>query len=81
MKIIFLDIDGVLNSSEYRKRMGRKYYTEIIDRSKMPLLKRIVDATDSTIILIPSIFVKPLITCPLHSCDIIFDYSIHFSYR
>ena len=51
MKIIFLDIDGVLNSSEYRKRMGRKYYSEIIDRSKMPLLKKIVEATGAKIVL------------------------------
>lgn len=51
MKIIFLDIDGVLNSSEYRKKMGRKYYSEIIDRSKMPLLKEIVEATGAKIVL------------------------------
>lgn len=51
MKIIFLDIDGVLNSAEYRRRMGRKYYAAIIDRSKVPLLKKIVDKTDAKIVL------------------------------
>lgn len=51
MKIIFLDIDGVLNSTEYRKHMGRKYYSEIIDRRKMPLLKKVVDETDAKIVL------------------------------
>lgn len=51
MKIIFLDIDGVLNSAEYRNRMGRKYYSEIIDRNKMPLLKEIVEETGAKIVL------------------------------
>ena len=51
MKIIFLDIDGVLNSSDYRKQLGIKYFSEIIDQSKMPLLKNIVDATDAKIVL------------------------------
>ena len=51
MKIIFLDIDGVLNSSDYRKRLGIQYFSEIIDRRKMPLLKNIVDATDAKIVL------------------------------
>ena len=51
MKIIFLDIDGVLNSSDYRKQLGIQYFSEIIDRRKMPLLKTIVDATDAKIVL------------------------------
>ena len=51
MKIIFLDIDGVLNSSDYRKQLGIRYFSEIIDRRKMPLLKNIVDATDAKIVL------------------------------
>lgn len=51
MKIIFLDIDGVLNSSDYRKQLGIKYFSEIIDRRKMPLLKKIVDAADAKIVL------------------------------
>ena len=51
MKIIFLDIDGVLNSLNYRRRMGMQYFSEIIDRQKMPLLKKIVDVTDAKIVL------------------------------
>lgn len=51
MKIIFLDIDGVLNSSDYRKQMGIQYFSEIIDRRKMPLLKKIVEETDAKIVL------------------------------
>lgn len=51
MKIIFLDIDGVLNSAEYRRQLGMRYYSEIIDRKKMPMLKKIVDATDAKIVL------------------------------
>ena len=51
MKIIFLDIDGFLNSSDYRKQLGIQYFSEIIDRRKMPLLKNIVDATDAKIVL------------------------------
>lgn len=51
MKVIFLDIDGVLNSFEYRRRLGMQYYAQIIDRKKMPLLKAIVDATGAKIVL------------------------------
>lgn len=51
MKVIFLDIDGVLNSSNYRRQLGIQYFSEIIDRRKMPLLKEIVDATDAKIVL------------------------------
>ena len=51
MKIIFLDIDGVLNSSDYRKQLGIRYFSEIIDQSKMLLLKKIVDAADAKIVL------------------------------
>lgn len=51
MKIIFLDIDGVLNSSDYRKQLGIQYFSEIIDRRKMPLLKKIVEETDAKIVL------------------------------
>jgi len=51
MRIIFLDIDGVLNSSEYRRHLGLQYFSEIIDQRKMPLLKKIVDATGAKIVL------------------------------
>lgn len=51
MKIIFLDIDGVLNSSQYRDQLGMRYYSQIIDRRKMPLLKKIVEETGAEIVL------------------------------
>lgn len=51
MKILFLDIDGVLNSSTYRTQMGMRYFSEIIDRRKMPLLKHIVEETGAEVVL------------------------------
>ena len=51
MKIIFLDIDGVLNSSQYRTQMGMEYFSQIIDRRKMPLLKHIVEETGAEVVL------------------------------
>ena len=51
MKIIFLDIDGVLNSSDYRQRMGMDYFSQIIDRRKMPLLKHMVEETGAEVVL------------------------------
>lgn len=51
MKILFLDIDGVLNSSAYRTQMGMQYFSEIIDRRKMPLLKHIVEETGAEVVL------------------------------
>lgn len=47
MKIIFLDIDGVLNSEEWFKK--RKNYD--IDPEKVELLKEIVDRTGAQIVL------------------------------
>lgn len=51
MKIIFLDIDGVLNSAEYRRQLGLQYFSQIIDLRKMPLLKKIVEETGAEIVL------------------------------
>ena len=41
----------MLNSAEYRSQLGMQYFSEIIDRQKMPLLKRIVEETDAQIVL------------------------------
>ena len=50
MKIIFLDIDGVLNSRDYDGRRDWGKQTNV-DESRLPLLKEIVDATGAKIVL------------------------------
>jgi hypothetical protein len=53
MKVLFLDFDGVLNSQDYRERYGSMGAG--IDKSKMPLLKRLIDSTDAKIVIITSL--------------------------
>lgn len=48
-KVIFLDIDGVLNSFAYN--LYRKDGETSIDHTRLPLLKRIVDETGAVIVL------------------------------
>lgn len=50
MKVIFLDIDGVLNSHAYDRRRDRNARS-YIDESRMPLVKEIVEATEARIVL------------------------------
>lgn len=52
MKILFLDIDGVLNSEKYVK--SRSKSGVIIDKSKMSLLKTIIGSTAAKIVLTSS---------------------------
>lgn len=55
MKVVFLDIDGVLNQSNYRKEMIKKgHLSVILQREHLTLLKKVVDATDASIVLISS---------------------------
>lgn len=49
MKIIFLDIDGVLNSVQYDR--SRTHEQGNIDETRLPLLKEIVDETQALIVL------------------------------
>ena len=49
MKIIFLDIDGVLNSVQYDR--SRTSEQGNIDETRLPLLKNIVDETNALIVL------------------------------
>ncbi len=49
MKVIFLDIDGVLNSERYVKSCG--ICGLVIDPKRMELLKKLVNATDAKIVL------------------------------
>lgn len=53
MKVLFLDFDGVLNSQEYRDVHGSSGAG--IDRSRLSLIKNIVDTTDAKIVLITSL--------------------------
>ncbi len=50
MKVIFLDIDGVLNSRRYDRARDYSKQTDI-DETRVPLVKEIVDATDAKIVL------------------------------
>lgn len=53
MKVLFLDFDGVLNTQEYRNIHGSS--SAGIDKSKLPLLKKLVDCTDVKIVLTTSL--------------------------
>lgn len=48
MKVIFLDIDGVLNYRYCKSKLGSIYF---VDDNKIKLLKQIVEATDAKIVL------------------------------
>lgn len=48
-KVLFLDIDGVLNSLKYDRERGPNDGN--IDESRLPLLKRLVDETAAVIVL------------------------------
>ena len=50
-RIIFLDIDGVLNTKSYRENPDVDYYNDFISDHNMRFLKHIVMATDAKIVL------------------------------
>ncbi len=52
MKVLFLDIDGVLNTERYIKTCG--HYGVVIDPELMKNVKRIVDITGAKIVLTTS---------------------------
>lgn len=55
MKVVFLDIDGVLNSAEHRRNMLRQGdYSVIIESAHLELLQKLVATTDASIVLISS---------------------------
>lgn len=53
MKVIFIDIDGVLNSYAYDSKRDWNGQTNI-DETRLPLVKRIVDKTGAKIVLTSS---------------------------
>lgn len=55
MKIIFLDIDGVLNSEIYEASCNEECGDGYIDLSRVKLLADIVNATDAKIVLTSSL--------------------------
>lgn len=50
MKVIFLDIDGVLNSRAYDRQRNWNEQTDI-DETRLPLVKEIVERTGAVIVL------------------------------
>ena len=50
MKILFLDIDGVLNSRAYDRTRNWNEQTDI-DETRLPFVKKIIDATGAKIVL------------------------------
>lgn len=56
MRIIFLDVDGVLNSQSFAEKMFDEdgvlvFREDILDKRAIACLRRIVKATDATIVL------------------------------
>jgi hypothetical protein len=51
MKIIFLDVDGVLNHPYTRETVENGRWPFIVDMKCMTQLKRIIEATDAEIVL------------------------------
>ena len=51
MKVIFLDIDGVLNTEAYRENPDVDYFEHPVSEAHMPLLEYLVKSTGAKIIL------------------------------
>lgn len=51
MKVIFLDLDGVLNSEKYVHEMGKDWDGNQIDPKAVIRLNKIVDITDAKIVV------------------------------
>lgn len=52
MKVVFLDIDGVLNSHRYDQQ--RQAHQGNIDQTRLPLLKQLLEATGARVVLTSS---------------------------
>lgn len=74
MKIIFLDVDGVLNNSKWVKRMFDEcvhvYAKDMLEDRAIRLLKQIIDATGASVVITSTwrmSKVKCLLSCFLQS--------------